>query len=62
MPSCWRAAAPALKEGEKGHHWRGFSLPKCGPARRGQRFETAGDQGNDDVMRNLKYTVIDMHQ
>lgn len=24
MPSCWRAAAPALKEGEKGHHWRGF--------------------------------------
>lgn len=31
-------------------------MPKCGPARQGQRSWTAGDQGNDDVMRNLECT------
>ena len=53
---------PGSERRRKGPSLEGLSLPKCGPARQGQRFETAGDQGNDDVMRNLKYTVIDMHQ
>lgn len=33
-------------------------MPKWGPARQGQRSWTAGDQGNDDVMRNLEYTRL----
>lgn len=53
---------PRSERRRKGPSLEGLSLPKCGPARQGQRFETAGDQGNDDVMRNLKYMVIDMHQ
>ena len=53
---------PGSERRRKGPSLEGLSLPKCGPAQQGQRCETAGDQGNDDVMRNLKYTVIDMHQ
>lgn len=53
---------PRSERRRKGPSLEGLSLPNCGPARQGQRFETAGDQGNDDVMRNLKYMVIDMHQ
>ena len=53
---------PGSERRRKGPSLEGLSLPKCGPAQQGQRFETAGDQGNDDVMRNLKYTAIDMHQ
>lgn len=33
-------------------------MPKCGPARQGQRSGSVGDQGNDDVTRNLKYTRL----
>lgn len=53
---------PRSERRRKGPSLERLSLPKCGPAQQGQRFETAGDQGNDDVMRNLKYMVIDMHQ
>lgn len=53
---------PRSERRRKGPSLEGLSLPNCGPARQGQRFETAGDQGNDDVMRNLKYMAIDMHQ
>lgn len=53
---------PRSERRRKGPSLEGLSLPNFGPARQGQRFETAGDRGNDDVMRNLKYMVIDMHQ